>query len=154
MPWFLQEADELSRDTVEALALRLLDEARSRVRKDLRKVLLLPPDLTRAHSGAGKITETLYKALANTCDVHVIPTLGQHVPHTAADNRWMFGTIPNDRIRVHDWISGVRRVGTIPADRVRASTNGLVDWEIPIDLNTRLSTSLGPSREYRPRGSS
>lgn len=138
MPWFWHEADEILREEVDALTLRLLEEARSRMKKDLRRVLLLPPDLTRAHSGAGKITETLYKALAGNADVHVIPTLGQHVPHTAGDNQWMFGAIPNERIHVHDWIGGVTRVGAIPADRVRASTDGLVDWEIPVDLNTAL----------------
>lgn len=138
MPWFWREADELSREEVDGLALRLLEEARSRFKKDLRRVLLLPPDLTRAHSGAGKIAETMYKALADHCDVHVIPTLGQHVPHTAADNAWMFGTISNERIHVHDWIGGVTRVGAIPADRVRDSTGGLADWEIPIDVNTAL----------------
>ena len=114
MPWFWREADKLSRADVDALALRLLDEARGRIGKELRRVLLLPPDLTRAHSGSGKITETLYKALAPHCDVHVIPTLGQHVPHTAEQNLWVFGSIPNERIHIHDWIGGVTRVGTIP----------------------------------------
>jgi nickel-dependent lactate racemase len=136
MPWFWREADELSREEIDSLALRLIDEARSRINKDLRRVLLLPPDLTRAHSGAGKITETLYRALAaDHCDVHVIPTLGQHVPHTEADNRWMFGSIPNERIHAHDWMGGVTRVGTISAERVKESTGGVADWEIPVDLN-------------------
>jgi nickel-dependent lactate racemase len=138
VPWFWREAEELSRSEVDELALRLLTEARSRLKKDLRKVLLLPPDLTRAHSGAGKITETLYKALAEQCDVHVIPTLGQHVPHTAEQNRWMFGEIPNNRIHIHDWLGGVTRVGTIPAKLVEQSTGGISDWDIPIDLNTSL----------------
>jgi nickel-dependent lactate racemase len=138
MPWFWREAEELSRAELDELALQLVDEARSRIAKDLRRVLLLPPDLTRAHSGAGKITETLYKALAGTADVHVIPTLGQHVPHAAEDNRWMFGSIPNERIHAHDWISGVRRVGAIPGERVKSSTAGVADWEIPIDLNASL----------------
>src|SRR4029077_8581320 len=138
MPWFWREAEELSCNEVDELAHRLLEEARSRIRKELRTVLLLPPDLTRAHSGAGKITETLYKELANHCDVHVIPTLGQHVPHTPADNRWMFGSIPDDRIHAHDWIGGVQRVGTIPAEKVKASTGGFADWEIPVDQNTSL----------------
>jgi nickel-dependent lactate racemase len=138
VPWFWREADELSRAEVDELALRLLSEARSRLKKNLRKVLLLPPDLTRAHSGAGKITETLYKALAGDCDVHVIPTLGQHVPHTAEQNRWMFGEIPNERIHVHDWLSGVTRVGVIPARMVEQSTAGAANWDIPIDLNTSL----------------
>jgi nickel-dependent lactate racemase len=101
-------------------------------------VLLLPPDLTRAHSGSGKITETLYNALAPQCDVHVIPTLGQHVPHTAEQNRWVFGSIPNERIHVHDWLAGVTRVGIIPGEMVSEATGGVADWDIPVDLNTSL----------------
>lgn len=138
MPWFWREAEELSRSEVDELALHLLAEARARLKKDLRRVLLLPPDLTRAHSGAGKITETLYMALADHCDVHVIPTLGQHVPHTAEQNRWMFGKIPNNRIHIHDWLGGVTRIGTIPSQLVEQSTGGVANWDIPVDLNTSL----------------
>ena len=138
MPWFYKEADELSNREVDELALRLVDEALSRRGVPLRRVLLLPPDLTRAHSGAGHITETLYQALAPTCDVHVIPTLGQHVPHTPEENRWMFGNIPNDRIHAHDWIHGVTPVGVIPKEVVKQTTEGMADWEIPVDLNTML----------------
>jgi nickel-dependent lactate racemase len=138
VPWFWREADELSRADVDALALRLLDEARGRIAKDLRRVLLLPPDLTRAHSGSGKITETLYNALAPHCDVHVIPTLGQHAPHTAEQNLWVFGSIPNERIHVHDWIGSVTKVGVIPGEMVSNSTGGAADWDIPVDLNSSL----------------
>jgi nickel-dependent lactate racemase len=138
VPWFWREADELSRAEVDALALRLVDDARDRVGKAIRRVLLLPPDLTRAHSGSGKITETLYNALAPHCDVHVIPTLGQHVPHTAEQNRWVFGSIPNERIHVHDWLAGVTGVGVIPGEIVSKSTGGVADWDIPVDLNTSL----------------
>jgi nickel-dependent lactate racemase len=94
--------------------------------------------LTRAHSGAGWITETLYKLLPADCDIHVIPTLGQHVPHTPEENAWMFGSIPNERIHAHDWRNGVSRVGIIPAERVKESTGGVADWEIPVDLNSML----------------
>jgi len=90
------------------------------------------------HSGAGLVTETLYKALAPHADVHVIPTLGQHIPHTREENRAMFGSIPHEKIHVHDWLGGVTRVGSIPLERVKRSTAGLADWEIPIDLNTML----------------
>ncbi|WP_240491327.1 lactate racemase domain-containing protein [Pirellula sp. SH-Sr6A] len=115
---------------------RLLDEARDRLGCDFRRVLLLPPDLTRAHSGAGWITECLYKLLPANCDTHVIPTLGQHVPHTEAENKWMFGSIPNERIHAHDWRGGVTRVGVIPGDLVADTTNGIADWDIPVDLNS------------------
>lgn len=138
MPWFYKEAEEMSKCEVNDLALHFLDEARSRRPAPLRRVLLLPPDLTRAHSGAGRITEALYRALSPACDVHVIPTLGQHVPHTPEENQRMFGAIPNERIHAHDWIGGVTPVGVIPKDVVERATGGAVDWEIPVDLNSTL----------------
>ncbi len=138
MPWFHREADSIPRHEVEEMCQRLLDEARGRLKCDFRRVLLLPPDLTRAHSGAGWITETLYKLLPKTCDTHVIPTLGQHVPHTPAENQWMFGSIPNDRIHAHDWRNGCVRIGEIPASLVREQTGGKVDWAFPLDLNRML----------------
>ena len=138
MPWFNLQAESIPRVEIEKACLRLLDEARSRITKDFRRVLLLPPDLTRAHSGAGWITETIYNLLPKSCDIHVIPTLGQHVPHTEAENKWMFGSIPHERIHAHDWRDGVVRVGTIPAALVKETTGGNADWEIPVDLNTSL----------------
>jgi nickel-dependent lactate racemase len=118
------------------MCAQLLDEARARLRRDFRRVLLLPPDRTRAHSGAGWITETISKLLPETCDFHVIPTLGQHAAHTAEENRWMFGSIPHERIHAHDWRGGLTRLGTIPAQMVAETTGGKADWEIPIDLNS------------------
>jgi nickel-dependent lactate racemase len=136
MPWFTHEADEIGRQEIDALALRLVEEARRRFGRPLQRVLLLPPDLTRAHSGVGKITETIYNALAPEADVHVIPTLGQHRPHTEEENRWMFGSIPHARIHPHDWINGVTRLGRIPASLVSETTRGLADWDIPVDINS------------------
>jgi nickel-dependent lactate racemase len=137
MPWFTVEAPELSTAQIEEAVTRLLTEARTRINGDLKRVLLLPPDLTRAHSGAGRITELLYNALPDA-HVEVIPTLGQHVPHTEAENKWMFGSIPEDRIFPHDWRDGVVNIGTIPASLVAETTGGVADWEIPVDLNTKL----------------
>ena len=139
MPWFSQEADSISRKDVEGMCQRLLDEAKPRLGiKDYRRVLLLPPDLTRAHSGAGWITETLYKLLPGSCDTHVIPTLGQHQPHDEATNKWMFGSIPHSRIHPHDWRGGCVEVGTIPKEVVREKMKGVVDFEIPVHLNRML----------------
>lgn len=141
MPWFSREADSIARPEVEQMCRQLLEEAKRRLNiKEYRRVLLLPPDLTRAHSGAGWITETLYNALPKTCDTHVIPTLGQHRPHTREENRWMFGSIPHERIHAHDWRNGVTHVGVIPGELVKEKTGGAADWAIPVDLNTMLMT--------------
>ena len=137
MPWFSVQAPEVSPEQIEAAVDRLLAEARTRISRDLKRVLLLPPDLTRAHSGAGHITELLYSKLPDAY-VEVIPTLGQHLPHTPAENKWMFGSIPENRIFAHDWRNGCTRVGTIPASLVAETTAGVANWEIPVDLNSRL----------------
>jgi nickel-dependent lactate racemase len=113
-------------------------EARRRICARPKRVLLLPPDITRMHSGAGRLTEILYKLLAGEAEVHVLPTLGQHVPHTVADNRQMFGSIPNERIHPHDWRGGCVEVGEVPARFVDEATQGSADWAMPIVLNRML----------------
>jgi nickel-dependent lactate racemase len=141
MPWFTVEADAIPESDIKAAAVRLIDEAQKRIAPKLNRVLLLPPDLTRAHSGAGKVTEWIYHEIirrAPDAYVRVIPTLGQHIPHTDAENKWMFGSIPNEIILSHDWRGGVSHVGTIPASLVNETTGGVADWPIPVDLNTTL----------------
>ena len=103
-----------------------LAEARSRICARPKRVLLLPPDITRAHSGAGRLTEILYQRLSAEADVHVIPTLGQHVPHTPDENRRMFGSIPNERIHAHDWRGGCVPIGEIsgPGSRRNVRRHG------------------------------
>jgi nickel-dependent lactate racemase len=113
-------------------------EARRRICAKPKRVLLLPPDITRMHSGAGRLTEMLYQQLSGEADVHVIPTLGQHVPHTPDENRQMFGSIPNERIHAHDWRGGCVHIGEIPGRFVDEATQGAADWPMPIVLNRML----------------
>ncbi len=113
-------------------------EARRRICPRPKRVLLLPPDITRAHSGAGRLTELLYQHFCREADVHVIPTLGQHIPHTPEQNRRMFGSIPNERIHVHDWRGGCVKLGEVPADFVSEVSGGAADWPIPVVLNRML----------------
>jgi nickel-dependent lactate racemase len=101
-------------------------------------VLLLPPDITRAHSGSGWIVEEFYKIFSKEAEVYVIPTLGQHLPHTPEQNRWMFGSIPEERILKHDWRNGVKTIGEVPADFVKEVSHGKADWAIPVCVNRTL----------------
>lgn len=140
MTWFKEEGRFLSREQILSLCDQMLSVAKERLDiKEYKRVLLLPPDLTRAHSGVGWMTEYIYNELTEQgAEVHVIPTLGQHVPHTPEDNKWMFGSIPEERIHAHDWKDGVVNVGTVPAEYVKEATGGAVDWGMPIDLNEML----------------
>jgi nickel-dependent lactate racemase len=138
MPWIAERDTEISWDRLQTLMEQTVAEARRRICAKPKRVLLLPPDITRMHSGAGRLTEMLYKLLANEAEVHVIPTLGQHVPHSPAENRQMFGSIPNERIHPHDWRGGCVEVGEIPARFVDEASQGAADWAMPIVLNRML----------------
>jgi nickel-dependent lactate racemase len=137
MPWFYEER-VLTRQEVIELTRKAAREALERICRNPKKVLLLPPDITRAHSGAGWITEELYNFFSKGADVRLIPTLGQHVPHTPEQNRWMFGIVPEEKIHPHDWRNGSRLIGEIPADYVKKVSKGKADWPIPVSLNKML----------------
>jgi nickel-dependent lactate racemase len=138
MPWITERSAEVSWDRLHSLMEQTVVEARRRICARPKRVLLLPPDITRMHSGAGRLTEILYTLLAGEAEVHVIPTLGQHVPHTPDENRQMFGSIPNERIHAHDWRGGSVPVGEISGRFVDEDTQGAADWPIPIVLNQML----------------
>jgi len=140
MPWFTESSSAISRPRVEGLIARALEEARSRICKSPRRVLLLPPDITRMHSGSGWITECFYNLLKDSAEVHVIPTLGQHEPHTREQNAQMFGSVPHERIHPHDWRGGCTYLGDVPAEIVKQTTGGAADWKFPIWLNSMLMT--------------
>ena len=138
MPWFSEKADRISPQRLEELIERTAKEALARICRRPQRVLLLPPDITRMHSGAGRLTELLYHQFEGEAEVHVIPTLGQHVPHTPEQNREMFGSIPDERIHAHHWIKTCVEVGEIPADFVNEITQGAADWAMPLVLNRTL----------------
>jgi nickel-dependent lactate racemase len=138
MPWFSEQSDRIGPARLEELMQQTAREARQRICAKPKRVLLLPPDITRAHSGAGRLTEVLYNLFKDEAEVHVIPTLGQHVPHTPEENRRMFGSIPEERIHAHDWRGGCVKLGEVPADFVKEVSRGAADWPIPVVLNRML----------------
>jgi len=140
MPWIAESSAHISWSRLEQLMHETVAQAKQRICAKPKRVLLLPPDITRAHSGVGKLTEWLYQELSAEAEVHVIPTLGQHVPHTPEENRRMFGSIPNERIHAHDWRDGCVPVGEISADFVKEACGSVADWSIPVHLNKMLMT--------------
>ena len=99
--------------------------------RNLKKVLILPPDFTRFHSGAGYITNVYYHALTEKgVQVDIMPALGTHVAMTEAQWNAMFGDIPFERMLVHKWRTDVVKLGEIPADFLSEITDGL--WDEPV----------------------
>ncbi len=135
MAWFFEKKSEIKKEEIKTLVEKSAKECLNRLCNNPKKVLLLPPDITRAHSGAGWITELFYRFFSSMADVYVMPTLGQHVPHTEEQNKWMFGSIPEEKILKHNWLTDGKRLGVIPAEYVSQITEGKADWEIPISIN-------------------
>ena len=110
---------------------------------NLRKVLLIPPDFTRMHSGAGKITAMYYNMLKDHCQVDVMPALGTHEPMTPNEIKEFFlGAVPQEDVIVHDWRNDVVKIGQVPGDFVKEASEGLVCDPIDVEVNKRI---LDPS---------
>ena len=106
-----------------------------------RRVLALPPDFTRLNSYAGEITEMVYDYFGSAL-TDVMPALGTHVPMTDSQIRTMFGHVPSDLFRVHDWRNDVVTVGEVPSSYIREVSEGRLDFSWPAQVNKLL---LDPS---------
>lgn len=106
-----------------------------------KRVLAIPPDFTRFNSYAGPLTEMVFDWYGDAL-TDVMPALGTHSPMTDAQISAMFGRVPRDRFRVHDWRHDVVTVGEVPAEYVREVSEGRVDYSWPAQVNKLL---LDPS---------
>lgn len=109
--------------------------------RKLSKVLLLPPDYTRMHSGAGLITEIYYDIFKDWgIKADVLPTLGTHDPMTKEECLAFFGPrIPYEDILVHNWKTDVVKIGEVPAEFVSQVSEGLVKEKIDVEINHHIT---------------
>ena len=104
-----------------------------------RRVLILPPDYTRLHSGAGAITNFCWHYLReHGAEADVLPALGTHAPLSPAQREAMFGDIPAERFFIHDWRRDVVKLGEMPADYVAEITGGLWREKVSVEVNRRV----------------
>ncbi len=115
----------LTREEIKSALIKSLEG------RELKKVLIIPPDFTRFHSNAGFITNVYYHALMERgAEVDILPALGTHVAMTKAQWEAMFGDVPFDKMLVHNWRSDVVKLGEIPAKFLSEITEGL--WTEPV----------------------
>lgn len=101
------------------------------------RVLVVPPDFTRAHSRAGELTSMAYEYYGDKI-TDIMPALGTHVAMTEDEIDTMFKGIPHDLFRVHDWRNGTIDVGTVPAEFVKETSGGAVDFSWPAQVGKLL----------------
>lgn len=134
MKSFSLQGEALNRRQVEEAVRAWLDN----LQVNLKKVLLLPPDFTRSHSGAGMITQIIYRVLSPACRVDIMPALGTHAPMNEQERTTMFGGIPAERFSVHDWRNDVVKIGEIPAGYVAHLSGDLLRYSVAVEINKRL----------------
>jgi nickel-dependent lactate racemase len=125
----------------EARAGELVDSLLDQLRRrgPLRRVLLLPPDITRFYSWAGPLTCMLYERLRGEAAVAVLPAVGTHTPMTAGEVGRMFPGIPPDRFHAHDWRGGVVPLGEVPAEFIRQLSGGRLDFPARVEVSRLLA---------------
>ncbi len=104
-----------------------------------KKVLAIPPDFTRFHSQAGKLTRIAYDYFGSSL-VDILPALGTHSPMTSEQIHEMFEGTPESLFRVHNWRTGITNVGEVPASFVKEVSGGAVDFPWPAQVANLLAS--------------
>ncbi len=99
-----------------------------------KKVLAIPPDFTRFHSYAGRITELTWNHLGDRL-TDVLPALGTHFAMTDREIEKMFGETPKSIFRVHKWKEDLVTLGVVPADFVSEVSEGKLNYDWPAQVN-------------------
>ena len=103
------------------------------------KILILPPDITRAHSRAGMITEQLWQLFGERIK-DIMPALGTHVPMEQDEISKMYGKVPHSLFREHNWRKDVTEMGRIPGEFVSEVTGGRLSFDYPVQVNKLLAS--------------
>jgi len=130
------ESREFSLEELKQALFRALDALGSR-----RKVIAVPPDITRYHSRAGELARFAFEYYGDRL-THVLPATGTHTPMSDREIELMYGGIPRERFAVHNFRTGLSSLGEVPADFVREQSEGRLDFSWPVQIN-RLLTDGG-----------
>jgi nickel-dependent lactate racemase len=103
----------------------------------IKKMLIVPPDITRLHSRAGELTRYAYDHKPEAVGT-IIPALGTHCPMTKQEITTMFGNVPQALFKEHHWRSDCILQGTVPSRYVSEISDGQVTYEIPLLMNKEL----------------
>ncbi len=124
-------------DSLDAQALKEGLETALRKLEPRRKVVAVPPDITRLHSFAGDLTRFAWQFYGDRL-TDVLPAIGTHSAMTEGQIKEMFGDVPPSLFRVHDWREGVKTLGTVPAEFVKQVSDNMVDYDWPAQVDTLL----------------
>ena len=118
----------------------LLQEALLKLGGIPKKILVIPPDITRLHSNAGELTRILYELwdTANGTTFDILPAIGTHAPMTEPQIAEMYGDLSKATYHVHHWRTGLYHFGEVPSEFIHEVSEGKLDYSIPVAVNRHL----------------
>jgi nickel-dependent lactate racemase len=120
---------DLSSDNLKALLGNALDRLGPRT-----NVLAVPPDQTREHSRAGELTHMAWHYYGENLKA-VLPALGTHSAMRPDQLTHMFGDMPQELFRVHNWRKDVVTLGEVPAEFIHEQSEGKFNYAWPAQVN-------------------
>jgi nickel-dependent lactate racemase len=98
------------------------------------RVLVVPPDMSRASSHAGELTHCAWDYYGDQL-LAVLPALGTHAAMQPDQIARMFGKMPPELFRVHNWRTDVETLGEVPAEFIREQSEGKLNYAWPAQVN-------------------
>jgi nickel-dependent lactate racemase len=103
----------------------------------IKKMLIVPPDITRLHSRAGELTRFAY-AYNPRAVTAILPALGTHCAMNAGELTAMFGDMPQRLFIPHRWRTDCTPLGEVPSDFIAEVSGGAVGYPILVAVNKLL----------------
>jgi nickel-dependent lactate racemase len=124
---------DLSAEQLKGLLVESLGKLGAR-----KNVLVVPPDQSREHSRAGDLTRYAWEHFGDKLKV-VLPALGTHTPMRPDQIAHMFGNMPQELFRAHNWRTDIETLGELPASFIREQSEGKLNYTWPAQVNRLIS---------------
>src|SRR6202162_5890800 len=98
------------------------------------RVLVVPPDKSRIHSRSGDLTRYAWEYYGDRLQA-VLPALGTHAAMQPDQIARMFGAIPVELFRAHNWRTDVETLGEVPAEFILEQSEGKLSYAWPAQVN-------------------
>jgi len=102
------------------------------------RVLVVPPDQSREHSRAGELTSYAWQYYGDRLKA-VLPALGTHTAMRPDQIAHMFGDVPQNLFRIHNWRTDVETLGEVPSTFIHEQSEGKLSYAWPAQVNRLIS---------------
>jgi len=99
-----------------------------------KKVLVIPPDITRFYSYSGILTKFVYQYYKDIL-TDILPSIGTHFPMTDEEITRMYEGVPRNLFRIHNWRKDLVTLGEVPSEFINEVSEGKLNYSWPAQVN-------------------